>query len=87
MPGCVFASGTLISRTSFPAASLTRSFMPGVAFFTRYWIIASLGGFSPMKYAWPQNSSLRSSFVFHSSALPGVKSFTSALAVCAAVYS
>ena len=78
MPGCVLVAGIVTSRTSFPFSSLTRSLRSVTGFFTKYSTTASFGGFSPTKYWCPQNSSLRSSFVFHSSAAGGVKSFAAA---------
>ena len=85
MPATFFAAGTASSRTSAPLLSITRNmgFLTGALKYSC--ITASLGGFSPVKNWCPQNSSLRSSLLFHCSCGPGVNSAASAF--CAAAYS
>ncbi len=70
---------------SLPSASVILSFTSVEARLRWNWISACSGGFSPMKNWWPQNSSLRSSFVRHCMPMGTENSFASA--ACAAAYS
>ncbi len=87
MPGCLRPSGAMISRTTRPEACEILSASSSTSSARKYWITASVGGFSPTKYWWPQNSSLRSSSDFHCSASGIVKSQASSRSAAAARYS
>jgi hypothetical protein len=87
MPASLRAAGTAISRTILPDPSVNLSLRSLTGFFRWIGITASIGGFSPTKYWWPQNSSFRSSLGFHSSAVGTENNMASEAAVRVAVYS